>query len=73
MKSIDVFFVYIFFFLRGRTEVKQPKDPSDALTDGPPKVFHQDFCFFYLGGVDLAAHHRAERHLVSQLLGYRQC
>lgn len=63
----------IFFFVRGWTGVKEPEDLRDSLTDGPPKVFHQDFSFFDLGGVHLAAHHRAKRHLVSQLLGHCQC
>lgn len=65
-------FLAIFVFVRGQTGVKEPPDLMDSLTDGPPKVFHQDFSLFDLGGVDLAAHHRTERHLVSQLLGHGQ-
>ncbi len=42
------------------------------LTNGPPEILHQDFCFFNLRWVDLTANHGAERHLVSQLLSYSQ-
>lgn len=44
-----------------------------SLTDGPAEVLHQDLSFLDLGGVNFTAHHRAERHLVSQLLGHSQC
>lgn len=43
-----------------------------TLTDGPPEILHQYFCFFNLRRVDLTADHGTERHLVSQLLRYSQ-
>jgi len=39
-----------------------------TLTNCPPEILHKYFCFFNLRRVNFTSNHRAERHLVSQLL-----
>lgn len=52
---------------------REPNHIEVTLTNCPPEILHQNFCFLDLRRVDLTANHGAERHFISQLLCYSQC